>query len=293
MIITLESESLKKHAKSFYLASLFFPRNIFKKVRYFYSICRAIDNSVDQGVKEQREESLASLEENLKKSTIPEISYFSQKNYLNDLVCGAKFDLGFVRIKTKNELVEYSYLVAGSVGLAMCDIMEINSKFARPFAVDLGIAMQITNICRDVLEDAKNNRVYIPDEILLKYNLTQDQILSLNVDANKVKPVIIEMLNLADEFYASARKGFCYIPWRSRISIIIAAHLYQNIGFELKKQNYNPFLGRVHVGFFKKIYLVVISIFQWLFMHKRKVILHEAKLHEALLKFKDTRGLSI
>lgn len=292
-------DSLKTNAKTFYLASLFFPKNILNKVTSFYALCRFIDDSVDKSKDSHKAEKiLTDIRKDLFLSEPKfEINKLYIKNHLNpvyveDLMDGAKFDINPVRIKDVEHLIEYCYQVAGSVGLVMCDIMSVNNKKARPFAVDLGIAMQITNICRDVLEDALTNRVYIPSTLLLKYNSDQNEVLRKSIDRKVLAQVITELISLSDKYYASAKGGFCHIPFRARGSIIIASNMYRQIGIKLLRQGADPLKGRVVVGFFEKLYILFKSIGEWIKsgFEEPTVVQHSPGLHRGLEKFKLTRG---
>ena len=135
-------------------------------------------------------------------------------NIVQDLFDGIESDLkSEVNLNTKKDLLVYSYQVAGTVGLMMAKILKVKDKQALRCAVDLGVAMQLTNIARDVLEDAKNSRRYIPESWL---NLEPLEIAKMN---NDKRPMVSEAINrlvkLADVYYESAMTGIYHIPWRS------------------------------------------------------------------------------
>ena len=164
---------LSIYAKSFYWAGFFLPKKVFIKCSALYDFCRTVDNIADD-----------EAEIDIKKSKLLDFkNNFNNKNYndpiiknmwslihsfgistkiINDLFDGIETDLkNRVQLNSKKDLLIYSYRVAGSVGLMMAKILNVKNQTALKSAIDLGIAMQLTNISRDVVEDAKNNRSYI------------------------------------------------------------------------------------------------------------------------------------
>jgi phytoene synthase len=224
-----ENQSLiSKHAKSFSWAGFFLSKENFQKCSALYDFCRTIDDIAD-----------GNSELNLRKKELAGFkSYFKNKNFSNsiiknmhhllkennisykiieDLFDGIESDLRHeINFTTQKELLIYSYRVAGTVGLMMAKILNVKDRYSFKCAIDLGIAMQLTNIARDVVEDKKKNRAYI------KHNF------------NSIK----ETLTMAESFYLSSFSAIKFIPAISRLSIIIALRLYKKIGDEiLKKKN--------------------------------------------------------
>ena len=154
------------------------------------------------------------------------------------LVQGVMSDLSLVRIKDDKALIVYCYQVAGTVGLMMSKILDINDNRAFAHAIDLGIAMQITNICRDVSEDAEMDRRYIPASLIgdidpadLSHPDTQAQ--------RKIRSALAIMIKTADQYYQSGSEGLCFLPIRARLGIAIASALYRHIGINLSNKNYD------------------------------------------------------
>ena len=168
-----DNNYLSIYAKSFNWAGFFLPKRIYLKCSMLYDFCRTVDNIVDE------EGNL-----DLKKNNLSNFKYnFNNKNYnnsiiknmwvlieefkisikiVNDLFDGVESDLKErMQLNSKKDLLIYSYRVAGTVGLMMAKILDVKNKNALKGAIDLGIAMQLTNISRDVIEDAGNNRFYI------------------------------------------------------------------------------------------------------------------------------------
>ena len=184
------------------------------------------------------------LKQNLKKknSSLPVIKNIWRliekenisKKIILDLFDGIESDLKkTVRITGKNNLLLYSYRVAGTVGLMMAKILKVKEKYSLIGAINLGVAMQLTNIARDVIEDKKNNRFYI------------------NHDFNSIK----KNIQMADKFYLYSLNSIRNIPIGFRFSILVARRIYRQIGYEILKEknirNYNK-AGKVYVSKIKK-----------------------------------------
>ena len=170
------SKDLKREGKSFYWASFFLPKNSKRKAGILYSICRYFDDIADKYSEDQTDYLKDTIEE-IKKNKNNKVNIFFQKNKINnsifiDLIEGLILDQQEIRIQNKEELIKYSYHVAGTVGLMMSKIIGVKHDKAARSAIDLGIGMQLTNIARDVYEDSKMKRIYLPanwiPDILLK-----------------------------------------------------------------------------------------------------------------------------
>ena len=178
--------TLKKNGKSFYWAGKFLPTIYIDRASELYQFCRILDDIADSG-EDSSLKSLKAIKLNLKKKNnigfnkndnlaYPDFFNLYSKKAAVDLIDGLILDQTTVLFKEENELIRYSYHVAGTVGLMMCDALKCYNKNAYLFAVDLGIAMQLTNIARDVLEDAKMGRRYIPGSWInniLPHEMTQ------------------------------------------------------------------------------------------------------------------------
>jgi phytoene synthase len=153
------------------------------------------------------------------------------------LIQGVISDLTLVRIKDVADLIFYCYQVAGTVGLMMSKILDIKDDRAFAHAIDLGIGMQITNICRDVAEDASMNRRYLPASLI--GNIEPFALINPDLQTqDKVSIALATMLATADEYYQSGYHGLCFLPIRARLGIAIASGLYRQIGTNLANRNY-------------------------------------------------------
>ena len=248
---------LSIYAKSFNWSGFFLPKKIYYKCSVLYDFCRTIDNIADQNKdleikKKELEEFRKKFEQKDKNDSVIKNMWnlMSERNIskkiVDDLFDGVNSDLKKeVRIETEKELLIYSYRVAGTVGLMMAKIFGVKKKESLQRAIDLGIAMQLTNIARDVVEDEKKNRVYL--------------IKSSNDIFKSIKNIILK----ADSFYDSSFEGIRDIPLNSRFSIIVARRVYRQIGKKIldKKdiQNYRQ-SGKIYVSNFGKVIQTLFSL---------------------------------
>ena len=248
---------LSIYAKSFNWSGFFLPKKIYYKCSVLYDFCRTIDNIADQNKgleikKKELEEFRKKFEQKDKNDSVIKNMWnlMSERNIskkiVDDLFDGVNSDLKKeVRIETEKELLIYSYRVAGTVGLMMAKIFGVKKKESLQRAIDLGIAMQLTNIARDVVEDEKKNRVYL--------------IKSSNDIFKSIKNIILK----ADSFYDSSFEGIRDIPLNSRFSIIVARRVYRQIGKKIldKKdiQNYRR-SGKIYVSNFGKVIQTLFSL---------------------------------
>lgn len=287
---------MQVHAKSFHLASLFFPRDVLYRVRALYALCRWIDDAADlaPSVAVARERLHEIREDLFSSNSQMEVNQLYKAHgltldYIEDLIEGVSDDLSTVRMQDEEELIQYCYKVAGCVGLAMSDLMGVTEPSARAFAVDLGIGMQMTNIARDVLEDAKNDRVYLPQTLLARHGLSHEDILQF-----KCKPSVMkEFLSLADTYYTSARLAYPSIPLRARGAICVAGELYRAIGTKLLRKGGDPMQGRTMLHTGEKIVYLGKGLSRWLLSaFSRPQLTHETELHQALKPWRVKRGFS-
>ena len=244
---------LSIYAKSFNWAGFFLPKKVYQNSSDLYDFCRTLDDIADQDLDLKTKKNIfeqfkndfqtKNLENQIIKKIYHLIESFeiSQKIIL-DLFDGVETDLKEkLDFNSDKDLIVYSYRVAGTVGLMMAKILNVNSKNALKAAIDLGIAMQLTNIARDVIEDSKRNRSYI----------------SSNFES------IIKTLKLADRFYDSSFKSIGEIPLNSRFGILVARRVYREIGNKiLNKKNIENYKnsGKIYVSNFGKITQTLLSI---------------------------------
>jgi phytoene synthase len=245
---------LSVYAKSFNWAGFFLPKETYKKCSALYDFCRVVDNIADDEEKVEIKESKFKKFEN----------DFNQKNFddpviknmwslivefnislkiVHDLFNGIRSDIKeSVKLNSRKDLLIYSYRVAGTVGLMMAKILKVTKKNSLRSAIDLGVAMQLTNISRDVIEDSKNNRSYIKDSFA----------------------EISSTIKLADIFYKNSFFSIKDIPMSFRFSILVARRVYRKIGHKiLNKHNLENYRnsGKIYVSNIEKILETFFSIF--------------------------------
>ncbi len=248
---------LSIYAKSFSWAGLFLPKKIYQRCSSLYDFCRSLDNIADQDLNldikikqfnEFKEKFLRKKTNDKIINSMWELIYTSKisEKIVYDLFDGVESDLKKeVKINTKKELFIYSYRVAGTVGLMMAKILNVKNENSLKAAIDLGIAMQLTNISRDVVEDSKKNRKYIDS----------------NFEAIK------NTLITADTFYKSSFSAISDIPISCRFAILVARRVYRQIGNNILRkkniENYNK-SGKIYVSNLGKFFQTVLSIFDFL-----------------------------
>ncbi len=263
--------SIKSEGKSFYWASFFLPKKNRIAASRLYSICRYLDDVADNSKLDTSSE-IKNIFNQIKENESSEINIFFKKNNINlgilkDLIDGLISDQQNVRVTDEKELIDYSYKVAGTVGLMMLPIINTKDAEARKHAIDLGIAMQLTNIARDVYEDAKMNRVYLPKEWLGQVSVSD--LIDNKLDDQKKRLIelsIKNLIELSDKFYANGFSGMKFIPLRTRLAIFFAAKIYKGIGEKIKSGGYVYKLERIYLNKLEKLWITIISIPEFLFL---------------------------
>ena len=295
------SEVLKSYGKSFYWAGKFLPIQNFNKAAELYMFCRKLDDIADKQpnkntliiLKEIKQAIKNKKFESLQKYDLRFPTFLLNNNLvilvITDLIDGLIFDQGNVQIKDVNELLNYSYKVAGTVGILMCIALDCYDKKAYKFAVDYGISMQITNIMRDISEDAEINRCYLPMSLTNNLAFSDIYFLQTNFD-NKIEHKLIidtlkELNNLSEKFYLSGKKGFYYLPFKTRIGIAVAGAVYREIRVILKRRSYNWYMGRVKTNFFQKLKVTIPNILLQVFKPYYKLPQFDNKMHDNLKYF--------
>ena len=245
---------LSLYAKSFNWAGFFLPKQTYQKCSVLYDFCRVIDNIADdKGSVELKENKFKNFENNFNNKNFDDpiiknmwdliYEFNISLKIIHDLFEGIKSDIKEkVKLNSRKELLVYSYKVAGTVGLLMAKILNVSKKSSLKSAIDLGIAMQLTNISRDVIEDLNNNRSYI----------------------NENFEEIHSTLMLAEKFYENSFHSINEIPISFRFSILVARRVYRKIGYKILKkktlENYRK-SGKIYVSNIEKIIETFLSVF--------------------------------
>ena len=250
----LTKNYLAIYAKSFNWAGFFLPKKTYEKCSALYDFCREADNIADDANKiEIKRDNFIKFRNNFVNKNHDDpviknmwdlINEFSiSTKIVDDLFEGINSDIKEnVKLNSKKELLIYSYRVAGTVGLMMAKILNVHKEQSLKSAIDLGIAMQLTNISRDVMEDKKNNRFYI------------------NESFEDIKTTI----ELSEKFYENSFYSIKEIPLSFRFSILVARRVYRKIGYKiLNKQNIENYKksGKIYVSNIEKIIETFLSIF--------------------------------
>jgi phytoene synthase len=200
-----------------------------------------------------------------------------------ELIKGVSSDLDEVLIPDVDSLLRYCFQVAGTVGLMMCKVLDTEDPAAFPHAIDLGIAMQLTNICRDISADAALGRRYLPASMVGK--LAPDELID---PAPLLRPLLRQcvaaLLDRADIYYRSGEAGLSYLPVRARGGILVAARIYRAIGTELRARDNAFWTGRVVVRKRVKAVLTARALLDLSFRPAfwRHPLHHDNSLHSAL-----------
>jgi phytoene synthase len=268
-----DPNSLKKHGKSFYWASFFLPKKNKDAATKLYSICRFFDDLADDNNEDQTKILTGEFKKICDDLSHPINEFFTSHNLsikiLGDLVDGLVKDQTDVRIKNEKELIQYAYQVAGTVGLMMSPLIMVNNNKANKHAIDLGIAMQLTNIARDIYEDALMNRIYLPQDWISNTNISELTDISSNKDLIQIKSAIKRLILLSETYYKNGFAGMRYIPLKTRLAIFFAAKIYRAIGQKIKKNRYEYSYKRIYVSTIEKLFITFISIPEFVFLNLR------------------------
>jgi 15-cis-phytoene synthase len=260
----------REHSKSFYLATSFLPEYKRDAIRALYAFCRATDDIVDSSNADNRHVTLARWRDEadrpwqaqpnpvLQAWTWVREHYEVPAQYAEELIDGCEMDLRHVRYNTWEELRTYCYKVASTVGLMSMHIIgpadgqPDTLERAKPFAIDLGVALQLTNILRDVGEDLRRGRVYLPAEDLLRFGYTDEHMHRFEVNDAFRKLMRFEM-DRADALYDHSWQGIGLLNPDGRMAVGAASLLYRGILGQIHANSYNVFTTRAHLSTTQKL----------------------------------------
>ena len=261
-----DGDVIQHHSRSFSLAARLLPRTIRSDVERLYAWCRWCDDAVDEASShKEASERLELLRQDVHRIyrgdailhpasrwlAIVVVKYKIPKQLPLDLLGGMEADLNNPVLQTVDELLHYCYQAAGTVGLMMSQIMGATHPQALRRAKSLGMAMQLTNIARDINEDWQSGRRYIPKiwlSLIPKKDMTPTN--------SQVRQAVENLLSLADGLYDEGYVGLKYLPNGARTAIRLAGRVYQEIGNEIRRQNFCVMQSRVFVPFAEKMKLM-------------------------------------
>ena len=258
-------------SKSFALAARLLPRRSRRGALVVYAWCRRADDAIDRAPPSARAAALATLQRELellaagRPTGDPALDAFGTVahatgmpfHYPREMLAGMRMDLERATYDDLQPLLLYCYRVAGTVGLMMSHVMGLRDDAAMPAAARLGMAMQLTNICRDVVEDWELGRLYLPRSFLQPARLEHLPTLLGSpfplAARDPLRVVVKRMLDLAAHFYGSAEEGFLALPWRAALSIRAARSIYAAIGSRIRAAGCDVTAGRAVVPLAAKL----------------------------------------
>ena len=280
------------YSKSFYISTLMLPAEKRWATFATYAFCRFADNIVDNPRNRSKEELIAEVDQLARELEIAARTGESEHPILKpfvfvmkkygmpvrfplELLEGVKMDLKFERYKTFDQLYLFCYRVAAVVGLMMTHILGYKDQAAFQYAEKLGIAMQLTNILRDIKEDMERGRIYIPLTELQAFGVSERDIETGNFNEQMHK-MMQAQVKRAHDYYEEAQPGIRLLRADSQFAIHSAAKIYRGILRHIQAQDYNPFIGRVFVPQHRKIGILIQEVL------RSKVLVAQERLGMAL-----------
>jgi len=304
-------ETIAHHSKSFALASRLLGRRVRDHTAVVYTWCRRVDDAVDDLAEPDseclgevvsrmgleldgvyagtaRDPVLAALGEVVRARQIP-------RHYPDELLAGMAMDASDTRYARLDDLRRYAWRVAGVVGLMMSHVFGVKDDAALVHAAHLGIAMQLTNICRDVAEDWDRGRLYLPDDLLARYGaggLAGDLGRPLPARAKApIARVVRELLAIADLHYRSGDRGVASLPWRAAGAVMSARRVYAAIGRRIRRADHDVGAGRAVVPTTAKLGLVASALGHLVISTPARWLSPRAHVPTTHLRFEDVPGL--
>lgn len=275
----------RKHAKTFYMATRFLPYQKQRGIFAIYGLCRTLDDIVDENEDNpyQQRRSKAEIIDKLENFRVQLVSAYRGAKQTNSvliafadvlnrynislehpltLLNGVKLDLSKNRYETFDELYEYSYKVASVVGLMTTEVFGYSDPKAINYAVDLGIAMQLTNILRDVGEDLERNRIYIPKEDLDRFGVTEEDMFGKDI-SNRFIELMKYQIERARYYYREADKGISMLEKDSRLPVLLARENYSRILDKIEENDFQVFNRRAYLSPTEKFSILPKVIYQF------------------------------
>ena len=267
-------EIITKGSKSFSLAARLFDPQTRDAAFFLYGWCRYCDDQVDEASKSGNRDELERRLKALREKTASAFSLEPQQepvfvalqyivhrygipaHYAIELIEGMAMDVRGTRYANLRELLLYCYRVAGTVGLMMSHVMGLREESALKHAADLGIAMQLTNIARDITEDAAMGRIYLPLCWLDEAKIVHDDI-AAPANREKLAVMTVRLLREAERYYRSGDSGLWYLSFRSACAVSAARHVYAEIGSLLLRRGARAWDRRTYVTGSRKLWVVL------------------------------------
>ena len=252
------------HSKSFYFASALLPEEKRSAVRALYAFCRTVDDIVDESTDAERESRLDYWRRMVETGSHADndlvaaawadtlARYHIPRHYALQLIDGVNRDLFQARYQTFDELATYCYGVASTVGLMSMYIVGFQSNTAVPYAIKLGVALQMTNILRDVGEDYRNGRLYLPREELAFHGIREQDIAEGRVTDNW-RQFMKFQIERTRHLYKDSWEGVKLLEREGQLAIGAASVFYQGILDDIERHDYDVFTRRANLSAMGKI----------------------------------------
>ena len=253
-----------QHSKSFHFASGLLPEEKRSAVRALYAFCRTVDDIVDEAVHRERESHLDYWRRMVEHDSFHEndlvaaawadtlARYHIPRHYALQLIDGVNRDLFQLRYQTFDELATYCYGVASTVGLMSMYIVGFKNNDAIPYAIKLGVALQMTNILRDVGEDYRSGRLYLPREELAFHGIREQDIAEGRLTDNW-RQFMKFQIERTRNLYAESWAGVKLLESEGQLAVGAASIFYQGILDEIEKQDYDVFTRRASLSTLGKV----------------------------------------
>jgi phytoene synthase len=263
------AQATARGSKSFFFATKFFPRELARSAHAVYWFCRMTDDivdecpTIDEGRRDLEEWAIATrraLEQQRSPNRVlavfaDSVSRHGIPHHLPfELIEGMRMDLNRTRYQTFGDLRVFCYRVASVVGLMMSHVIGFEAEAGFDYAIDLGIAMQLTNILRDLREDWERGRVYLPAEELEQFGYTREML--ARGERNAAFAALMEFqIARARRFYASAQPGIALLNSDGRFAVQVASDVYRQILRRIEGAGYDVFSQRAVVPPFEKYWI--------------------------------------
>ncbi len=270
-------ETTRTHAKSFYFCTQFLPRRKRRAIYAMYALCRHVDDAVDAiGAQDEAaaQQAIAVWHEELdavykgaplsSNALAPALNpvliawrdmlrqYAIKQEWPLELMRGVLMDTHINRYETWEELRVYCYRVASVVGLMSSEIFGYTKPETLRYAEALGLAMQLTNILRDIGEDARMNRIYLPQEDMRRFDYTENELLRGEMSHN-FRALMRFQIERARALYLEAEKGIALLNRDARFTVLLAARLYARILDAIEQNDYDVWTRRAHLSLTEKL----------------------------------------
>ncbi len=259
----------REHSKSFHLASSLLPEEKRLAIRALYAFCRTVDDIVDRPAGTNRDASLDYWRAQVQSTSVPDadnpvaaawvdtlLRYAMPRRYALQLIDGVERDMFQTRYATFDDLSTYCYGVASTVGLMSMHIVGFESTEAIPFAIKLGVALQMTNILRDVGEDYRNGRVYLPLDEMDAFGVSESD-LAAGVVTDRWRELMRFEIVRTRALYTEAWPGIRMLDRDGRLAIAAAGSLDRGILDVIERNDYDVFSRRASVGMWPKIQRII------------------------------------